>query len=639
MSYKWAVLLTIMPGLTMVMLDYTIVNVALATLASVFGVNVASVGWTVTGFALATGVVTPMASFVETRFTTKRVWVASLILFTLGSLLCGLAPAFSVLIAGRLLQGVAGGVLFPIVMSALFNAFPEGERGAAMGLLIVPVVAGPAFGPTIGGYIVTHLEWRWVFLINLPVGALAVAMAATLLRPSQPRTDARFDAVGAVFSSLAFGSILYGVSQLSQDGWGSLTVRGLVGVGLLSLAIFIAYEARHDEPLLEVRLFALPRFLVANVVTWVSSVALLGAEFMLPLYLQNLRGLSALDTGLLLMPQGLAVGIAGPLAGRLVDKIGARPVVVVGCLLLALNTWELSHLTLVTSYDTLRGLLVLRGLALGLAMTPTQLVGLGAVPEASRTNAGSLFTAMKSVTSSLGVATLATVVQTQSVVHTTVLSWQVRPDSRSGAAVSQFSALLQAHGGLSDVAAHQLALVNDAARGRATGGGARLRRRLPRDLLRRAPGNRARATTSRPWCEGRSVCDGRGLVSMPNLQIDESGVNDHVPDDTEDASRLARPGTIPNHARHLSSLARRQHRNLARLPIRGRRRGPCRLSNVFFGLQRGAPLGVGVLRRESPGHGTAAPSSVPRSRQPGIHPSGNCAARTAHRRDRRAAAW
>jgi EmrB/QacA subfamily drug resistance transporter len=218
MKYKWAVLLCLMPALTMVMLDYTIVNVALATLGSVFDVNVATVGWVVTGFALATGVATPVASFVETRFTTKRVWVLGLVVFVLGSLLCGLAPAFWVLILGRLIQGVSGGVMFPIMFSALFNAFPENERGGALGLLMIPVVGGPAFGPTIGGYIVTHLDWRWVFLVNLPVGALAVLTAAALLRPSVARTDAHFDAVGAVFSSLAFGSILYGLSQLSRAG-------------------------------------------------------------------------------------------------------------------------------------------------------------------------------------------------------------------------------------------------------------------------------------------------------------------------------------------------------------------------------------------------------------------------------------
>lgn len=458
MPYKWAVLLVLMPTLTMIALDLTIVNVALAKLAAVFDVNVATVGWTVTGFSLATGVVTPMASLVEMRFTTKRVWVGSLALFTMGSFLCGLAPSFWVLTVGRILQGMSGGVLLPVAMSALFNAFPEGERGAAMGALAIPIVAGPALGPTIGGYIITHLDWRWVFLVNLPIGVLAVAAAAALLRPSLPRWSVRFDAVGAVLSSLAFGSILYGLSEVTKEGWGSLTVRGLIGVGLIGLVAFCVYETTQPEPLLDVRLFLLPRFLVANVVTWVSSVALLGAEFMLPLYLQDLRGLTALDTGLLLLPQGLAMVIAGPLAGRLTDKIGARPVAVAGCLLLALNTWDLSHLTLDTTYDALRGILVLRGLALGLAMTPTQLVGLAAVPEQQRTNASSIFTASKNIFSSFGVALLATIVEARSIFHAAVLGWQVRPGTVSGAAVSQIDSLLQAHAHLATPAAHLAAI-------------------------------------------------------------------------------------------------------------------------------------------------------------------------------------
>jgi EmrB/QacA subfamily drug resistance transporter len=458
MAYKWAVLLCLMPALTMVMLDYTIVNVALATFGVVFNVSVATVQWVVTGFALATGVITPLASFAETRFTTKRVWVFGLVAFVLGSLLCGLAPAFWVLILGRFAQGLSGGLMLPIMMATLFNAFPENERGGALGLLIIPVVGGPAFGPTIGGYIVTHLDWRWVFLVNLPVGALAVLMAAALLRPSEARPSLRLDLVGAVLSTVAFGAILYGMSRVGSDGWGSLVVRGTLGAGLVSLAGFAGYELTQAEPLLNVRLFAVPQFLVANIVTWVGTVALLGAEFMLPLYLQNVRGLTALDTGLLLMPQGIAVGISGALAGRLVDKIGSRWVAIAGCLLLAFNTWDMSHLTLQTSYGTLRWLLVLRGLALGFAMTPPQLAGLAAVPEELRTNATSLFTAAKSVFSSFGVAVLATIVQSQTAVYQSLLSWQVRGDTPQGAALVQFSGVLQAQLGLSASGAHFAAI-------------------------------------------------------------------------------------------------------------------------------------------------------------------------------------
>ncbi len=459
MSYKWRFIICLMPAMTLVTVDMTIVNVALAKLSAVFGVDVSTVGWTVTGFALAMGVATPLASFVETRFTLKRVWIVTMALFTTGSLLCGLAPAFWVLIVGRVIQGASAGLVFPMAMGALLRIFPAGERGAAMGLLVIPVVAGPALGPTVGGYIVTYLDWRMVFFVNLPIGVLAVAMAVLMLSPSEAHPEARLDVVGTVLSSLGFGCCLYGLSRVSQEGWSSLEVQGMIGVGLLGLVSLCAYEITQDEPLLDVRLFAIPQFLIGNIMNWVGSVALLGAEFMLPLYLQNLRGLTALDAGLLLMPQGFAIGLSAPLAGRLIDRIGARPVAILGVLLLALNTWDLSRITLDTSLDTLRWLLVLRGLALGFMATPPKLTAMEAAPEQLRTNASSLVNAMQSVFQSFGVALLATMVQTQSVVHSAVLSWQVRPDTLPGTAIGQISGALQAGGGLPPATANVEAVV------------------------------------------------------------------------------------------------------------------------------------------------------------------------------------
>src|SRR5207237_4953578 len=213
----------------------------------------------------------------------------------------------------------------------------------------------------------------------------------------------------------------------------------LIGTGLVSLIAFLGFELTQQHPLVNVCLFAIPQFTNASVVGWVATVALFGAEFMLPLYLQNLRGLSAVDTGLMLLPQGLAIAVAGPMAGRLVDRLGARPIVMFGFVLMAINTWQLSQLTLETDFGTLRWLLALRGLALGCTMQPTTLTALAAVPPELRTNASSVVTAMRSVWQSFGIALLATVVQTNSVVHATTLGWQIRPDTTQGAFLSQLT--------------------------------------------------------------------------------------------------------------------------------------------------------------------------------------------------------
>jgi DHA2 family multidrug resistance protein len=448
LAYKWLVLIVLLPGMTLFTIDMTVVNVALAKLGAVYGISVDTVQWAITGYALAAGIATPLAGFVETRFTMKRVFVIGLAVFTAASVLCGVAPVFWVLVTGRVVQGLAAGLMLPMVISLIFKVFPANERGAALGFFAIPIVAGPALGPTLGGYIITNWDWRLIFFINLPIGIAATLLGMLLLRPGIPKSGDRFDIWGFVLSSLAFGLTLYGLSQVGSHGWNSLTVRGLIGVGLLSLVAFIAYELTQSDPLLDVRLFAIPQFTNSSVVGWVSTVALFGAEFMLPLYLQNLRGLSAVETGLMLLPQGLAIALAGPIAGRLVDRIGARSIVMFGFVLMAINTWQLSQLSLTTDFGTLRWLLAVRGLALGCTMQPTTLTALAAVPSELQTNASSLVTAMRSIWQSFGIAMLATVVQTQSVVHAAVLSWQVRADTSQGQFLAQIARDFQQHSGL-----------------------------------------------------------------------------------------------------------------------------------------------------------------------------------------------
>src|SRR5438105_1202195 len=183
LAYKWQVLMVLLPGMTLFTIDMTVVNVALARLGAVYGVSVDTVQWAITGYALATGIATPLAGYVEERFTMKRVFVLGLTVFTLASVLCGLAPAFWVLILGRVIQGLAAGLMLPMVISLIFQVFPADERGAAMGFFAIPIVAGPALGPTLGGYIITNWDWRLVFFINLPIGILAIALGVLLLQP------------------------------------------------------------------------------------------------------------------------------------------------------------------------------------------------------------------------------------------------------------------------------------------------------------------------------------------------------------------------------------------------------------------------------------------------------------------------
>jgi MFS transporter, DHA2 family, multidrug resistance protein len=452
--YRYQVLFCIMAGITMFLIDTTVVNVALAKLEAVFAVDVATVQWTITGYALASGIITPLADYFTARFGMKQLWLGALTGFTLASVMAGLAPAFPILIVARILQGLSGGLLLPVGISSIFRAFPPDQRGLALGLFAIPIVAGPALGPTVGGYIVTSLDWRLIFFINLPIGVGSVIMASALIRDEREGRQPILDLWGAILASAGFGTILFGLSRIADDGWASLTVMGLVLFGALCLFVLVVHELEIEHPLLEVRLFAIPQFLIGNIVGWTSTIALFGAEFLLPLYLQNLRGLSAFDTGLMLLPQGLSIAVAGPIAGRLTDKIGVRWVAVFGFILLAVNTWNLAHLTLDTDYSTLRLLLIIRGAALGCTMQSAQLVALASVPPRFLTNASSLNTAMRNIFQSFGVGILGVLVQTQTVAHTATLSQQVTATSQGGLFIQRAAAgLLQATPGMSQAAA------------------------------------------------------------------------------------------------------------------------------------------------------------------------------------------
>jgi len=454
MSYPYRVLFCIMVGITMFLLDTTVVNVALAKLEAVFAVDVSTVQWTITGYALASGIITPMADYLSVRIGVKQLWMLALTGFTLASIMGGLSPAFPMLIVARILQGLSGGLLLPVGISQIFKAFPADKRGLALGWLAIPIVAGPALGPTLGGYIVTDLDWRIIFFLNLPIGILGVIMAATMLRDEREDREPILDVWGALLAAAGFGTILFGLSRVADDGWSSLTVVGFLIFGALCLLVLTVHALEIDHPILEIRLFAIPQFVIGNVVGWVSTIALFGAEFMLPLYLQNLRGLSAFDTGLMLLPQGFSVAIMGPIAGRLTDKIGVRIVAGLGFVLLAINTWNFAHLTLDTSYNTIRLLLVLRGCALGCTMQSSQLVALNAVPARLLTNASSLTTAMRNVFQSLGIAFLGVTVQTQTVVHTQAITQQVTAGSPSGMLLQQIAAeVTRVTPGISQVAA------------------------------------------------------------------------------------------------------------------------------------------------------------------------------------------
>lgn len=421
-NYKWRVLVSVIFGIFMVILDSTAVNVAIPTLQKVFGTNgqnasVDQIDGVLTAYILALGIITPLAGYLSERFGIKRVYLSSLALFVLGSVLCAFAPSLSYLVAFRVLQGLGGGMLVPLSTALLFGAFPEKERGLAFGIFGIPLVVAPASGPVLGGYFVEYLDWRYIFWINVPIGIVGVVLGYFWLKEQRRGTAARLDILGILLSTLSFGTLLYAIQRGSSDGWTSLRILSLLSIGIVSFAAFVFVELRSREPLLDLRLFLRRSFAFANIVGWVSSIALFGAEFLLPIYLQSLRGQTPLQAGLLVLPLAIAAGITTPLAGALYNRVGGRWLVVIGSLLLAVNTWQLAHATLDTPFIAIMGIVAIRGVALGLVLQTTLTLALTGLQPRQLPRASSLLNATRNVFQSFGIALLGTILTHQVTVY------------------------------------------------------------------------------------------------------------------------------------------------------------------------------------------------------------------------------
>ncbi|GCE24327.1 DHA2 family efflux MFS transporter permease subunit [Dictyobacter kobayashii] len=410
-GYKWRVLATVVTGLFMVILDSTVINVALKTLQQHYSVSTSEAQWVISLYTLALGIATPLSGFLGDRFGIKRIYLSGLVLFVVGSILCGLAPSLTLLIAARAIQGIGGGISLPLGTALLFRAFPPRERGAAFGIFGIVLVFAPAIGPLLGGWLVDNNLLSWIFFLNIPIGIIGLTIGTLFLHEAPGSAKIRADIPGIILSALGFGAILFATSIAGEQGAGWTDIRVIAGlvIGLLALALFAVVELRSPDPLLDLRLYGIPSFAIANVASMVGTIALFGAEFLLPLYLQILRGQTAFQAGLILLPLAIASAFSSFISGRITDRIGPRVPIVIGFLLIAYNTFQLSEITIDTSINFIIFLLVLRGIAVGLIIQNSQVAALLDVPMARLNRATPLVQATRQTMQSIGVAVLATI--------------------------------------------------------------------------------------------------------------------------------------------------------------------------------------------------------------------------------------
>ncbi|HEX8105748.1 MAG TPA: DHA2 family efflux MFS transporter permease subunit [Solirubrobacteraceae bacterium] len=400
-------------GTIMSILDVTVVNVAISTLAREFDSELTTIQWVATGYTLALATVIPLTGWAADRFGTKRLYMLSIALFVGGSVLSGFAWSAGSLIAFRVLQGLGGGMIMPAGMTILTRAAGPTRIGRVMAVIGVPMLLGPVFGPIIGGWMVDHLSWRWIFFINLPIGIAALFMAARILPRDVPAPHLRLDVLGLALLSPSLAAIIYGLAETGEaGGFGSAKVLVPLLAGLAVLALFVRHALRADDPLIDLRLFANKTFAASSATLVLAIVALFGGMLLMPLYLQLVRGESAFDTGLLLAPQGLGAMITMPLAGRLADRTGVGRIAPVGLFLIGLAFLALTQLTAETSYWVLGATLFLMGMGMGATMMPIFSGAMQTLRAAAVARASTTLNINQQVGASIGTAVLSVLLAT-----------------------------------------------------------------------------------------------------------------------------------------------------------------------------------------------------------------------------------
>jgi EmrB/QacA subfamily drug resistance transporter len=412
----WWVAAVVVIGSIMSIMATTIVNVALDRLSIELHASLADIQWVVTGYLLGMASVIPAAGWAVRRFGGKRLYLASVLAFVVASLLCAIAWSTASLVAFRVLQGIAGGFTLPVGQMMLARAAGPHRMGRVMSVVGVPMVLGPVLGPVLGGLIVDNLSWHWIFVINVPFGIAALALGHRCL-PVRPRMPAGpLDVRGLALCSIGVPLVIYGLSRTTQSGgWTAPEVLVPVLVGVACLVAFAMHALRTPNPLLDVRLLGNAGFGAAVLGTFCVGGALFGAMLLLPLYFQTVRGESALNAGLLLIPQALGAAVAMPLTGRLADRVGGGRVAVFGVALTALATIPLALISATTSYSELSAVLFARGLGIGGATMPMMAAAYATlrpddIPHAtpqlnvSQRVGGSVGTAVLSVVLSHGIA-------------------------------------------------------------------------------------------------------------------------------------------------------------------------------------------------------------------------------------------
>ncbi|WP_114602770.1 DHA2 family efflux MFS transporter permease subunit [Staphylococcus sp. EZ-P03] len=439
------VLAAMLFGMFIAILNQTLLNVALPKINSDFNISASTGQWLMTGFMLVNGILIPVSAFLFDRFSYRKLYLFSLVIFTLGSLVCGIAFNFPIMMTGRVLQAAGAGILMPLGSNVIMTIFPPAKRGMAMGVMGVAMILAPAIGPTLSGYIVQNYHWNLMFYGMFFIGIAALVVGYFGFKIYQHTAQPKADVPGIIFSTLGFGALLYGFSEAGNAGWGSTEIVVSFIIGAIFIVLFVIRELRMKAPMLNFEVLKFPTYTLTTVINVIVMMSLYGGMLLLPIYLQDLRGFTAIDSGLLLLPGALMMGLLGPVAGKLYDMIGIKPLAIFGIGVMTYATWELTHLTMDTPYGQIMGIYILRSFGMAFIMMPIMTAGMNALPARLISHGNALVNTLRQLAGSIGTAILVTVMTTQTTEHLNTFAQDL--DKTNPALQDQMKTMAMQYGG------------------------------------------------------------------------------------------------------------------------------------------------------------------------------------------------
>ncbi|MEK1788621.1 DHA2 family efflux MFS transporter permease subunit [Staphylococcus aureus] len=411
------ILAALLFGMFIAILNQTLLNVALPKINTEFNISASTGQWLMTGFMLVNGILIPITAYLFNKYSYRKLFLVALVLFTIGSLICAISMNFPIMMVGRVLQAIGAGVLMPLGSIVIITIYPPEKRGAAMGTMGIAMILAPAIGPTLSGYIVQNYHWNVMFYGMFIIGIIAILVGFVWFKLYQYTTNPKADISGIIFSTIGFGALLYGFSEAGNKGWGSVEIETMFAIGIIFIILFVIRELRMKAPMLNLEVLKFPTFTLTTVINMVVMLSLYGGMILLPIYLQNLRCFSALDSGLLLLPGSLIMGLLGPFAGKLLDTIGLKPLAIFGIAVMTYATWELTKLNMDTPYMTIMGIYVLRSFGMAFIMMPMVTAAINALPGRLASHGNAFLNTMRQLAGSIGTAILVTVMTTQTTQH------------------------------------------------------------------------------------------------------------------------------------------------------------------------------------------------------------------------------